>query len=149
MSEFSPLNPNYREVIEDVLSRQFFMKHVGIEMHTCNPGRVRLKLNLEEKHLQQAYFVHGGVTSTLADIAMGFSALTLVEKGKGMVTADLHLSYHRPGKGDTLWVEGWVTKPGSTLFFCEAEIWVENKEGRVNVAKAFSTMCAVDLAEHA
>jgi uncharacterized protein (TIGR00369 family) len=127
--KFQPKNKDYRKIIEEVLSGQYFMKHVGIEMETCNPGSVLLKLKLEENHMQQAYFVHGGVTSTLADIAMGFSALTLVEKGKGMVTADLHISYHRPGEGEFIWVEAWVTKPGNTLFFCEARIYTTNDKG--------------------
>ena len=147
--QFNPKNPEYKDVINGVLAKQYFMKHVGITMETCKPGKILLKLKLVENHMQQAYFVHGGVTSTLADIAMGFSALTLVEKGKGMVTADLHISYHRPGEGEFIWVEAWVTKPGNTLFFCEARIYTTNEKGKeTEVAKAFSTMCSVDLQKH-
>lgn len=146
---FQPKNKQYKEVITEVLSKQYFMKHVGIEMEECSPEKIILKLKLEQQHLQQAQFVHGGVISTLADIAMGFSALTLVEEGKGMVTADLHISYHRPGTGDYIWVEAWVTKPGSTLFFCEARIYTTDNFGEsTEVAKAFSTMCSVDAQKH-
>mgnify|MGYP001154041780 CR=1 FL=1 len=138
-------NPNYKAVIEDVLSRQFFMKHVGIEIAHIEPGKVLLKLPLQEQHLQQAFMVHGGVTATIADIAMGFSALTLADVGKGMVTADLHISYHRPAKGTTLFAEATVTKPGRLLNFCEALIWTEDEKGNtVEVAKAYSTMCTID-----
>jgi len=138
-------NPNYKAVIEDVLSRQFFMKHVGIEIDHIEPGKIRLKLPLQEQHLQQAYMVHGGVTATIADIAMGFSSLTLAATGKGMVTADLHISYHRPAKGKILFAEANVTKPGRLLNFCEALIWTEDELGnKIEVAKAYSTMCTVD-----
>jgi len=145
---FEPLNPAYREVIERVLRGQYFMKHVGIEMESCMPGKVTLKLKLDQKHMQQANFVHGGVTSTLCDIAMGFSALTLVQAGKGMVTADLHISYHRPAMGDEIWVDAFVVKPGNTLFFCEALVYtMDAKEGRTEVAKAYSTMCSTQIAD--
>lgn len=143
---YTSKNPNFLSVIEKVLEKQYFMKLVGIEMETCTPGKVLLSLILAEKHMQQAHFVHGGVISTMADIAMGFSALTLAEQGKSMVTADLHLSYHRPGQGEKLMVEAWVAKPGNTLYFCEAQLWTLDKnEKQTIIAKAFSTMCTVDI----
>lgn len=145
---FEPLNPDYKSVIERVLEGQHFMKHVGIELVSCLPGKVKLKLDLNQKHMQQANFVHGGVTSTLCDIAMGFAALSLAEKGKGMVTADLHISYHRPAYGDEIWVEADVIKPGNTLFFCEALVYtLDQKLGKTEVAKAYSTMCARQIAD--
>ena len=145
---YKPLNPEYKQVIKKVLEGQHFMKHVGIEMEACLPGKVVLKLRLSQEHMQQANFVHGGVTSTLCDIAMGFSALTLVAKGKGMVTADLHISYHRPAQGNEIWVEAHVAKAGTTLFFCEAKVYTLDEELiETDVAKAFSTMCATTIAE--
>ena len=113
--KFKALNPDYQRVIERVLEGQHFMKHVGIEMVNCLPGKITLKLNLAQLHMQQTNFVHGGVTSTLCDIAMGFAALSLVEKNKSMVTADLHISYHRPAYGEEIWVELSPKYPGSDL----------------------------------
>jgi len=146
--KFKALNTDYQRVIERVLEGQHFMKHVGIEMVNCLPGKITLKLNLAQLHMQQTNFVHGGVTSTLCDIAMGFAALSLVEKNKSMVTADLHISYHRPAYGEEIWVEADVIKPGNTLFFCEALVYtMDPKNGRTEVAKAYSTMCATQIVD--
>ena len=46
--KFKALNPDYQRVIERVLEGQHFMKHVGIEMVNCLPGKITLKLNLAQ-----------------------------------------------------------------------------------------------------
>lgn len=142
--EFTSKNPNFQDTIKEVLKGQYFMKHVGISFVSSKNGRTKLKLNVEQKHHQQTFFLHGGVTATLADIAMGFSALSLVPENKGMVTADLHVQFYRPGKGSIIEVEAWVNKPGNLLHFCECLIFSYDGDERIEVAKGFSTMCSVD-----
>lgn len=142
--EYKSANPNFQETIRDVLSRQYFMKHVGIEMIKSENGKTKLKLKVDQKHHQQTHFLHGGVTATLADISMGFSALSLVPENKGMVTADLHVQFYRPGKGNIIEVEAWVNKPGNLLHFCECIIYYTENDKRIEIAKGFSTMCTVD-----
>lgn len=142
--EFHSQNQEFQQTLAEVLSRQYFMKHVGIQMVDCKDGKTKLKLEVEEKHLQQAHFLHGGVTATLADISMGFSALSLAPADKGMVTVDLHVSFYRPGDGSIIEVEAWVTKPGNLLYFCECSIYSFSNDQRIEIAKGHSTMCAVD-----
>lgn len=134
-------NPDYRENIKEKLSRQFFMKLMGFELTDIEPGYVRGELILEEKHMQQNYFVHGGVMATAADIVMGFAAYTLLPKAKGVVTAGLNVTYMTPGVGTKLIAEGYVVKPGKSLYFCEAELYVERNDSVILLTnRAFSTM---------
>jgi uncharacterized protein (TIGR00369 family) len=143
---FQALNPNFREVILEKLQRQFFMKLMGFELVSIEAGYIEGRLQIEEKHLQQNYFVHGGVMSTASDIVMGFAAFSLLPEGKGVVTADLRVSYLQPGKGSTLIARGWVDKPGSRLHFCSAEITVINAQGEEMLCNtASSTMCVIDI----
>lgn len=143
---FEPMNPHFREVIREKLQRQFFMKLMGFELTQIEPGFVEGRLQIEEKHLQQNYFVHGGVMSTAADIVMGFAAFSLLPEGKGVVTADLRVSYLQPGKGNMLIARGWVNKPGSRLHFCSAEIVVVDAQGNELLCNtASSTMCVIDI----
>lgn len=145
-SAYEPLNPQFREVIQEKLQRQFFMKLMGFTLSKIEAGYVEGKLEIEEKHLQQNFFVHGGVMSTAADIVMGFAAFSLLPEGKGVVTADLRVSYLQPGKGNTLIARGWVNKPGSRLHFCSAEIVVIDTHGKEILCNtASSTMCVIDI----
>lgn len=142
---FKCLNPDYKSDIEEKLQRQFFMKLMGFKLDQIELGTVVGSLQIEEKHLQQNYFVHGGVMATASDIVMGFAAYSLVPKHFGVVTTDLNVSFLNPGIGDKLIAEGTVTKIGGQLVFCEANIYVEKDGVRTHTNRSTSTMFKVDL----
>ncbi len=142
---YLPERSDFVENIEEKLTRQFFMKHVGIHLTSIEPGWVEAELDLNQTHLQQNLFVHGGVMSTLADIVMGFAAYTLCKPNKGVVTANLNINYLNPGKGEKLMAVGRVRKKGSKLFFCEAEITVIQGNVKILTNTAESIMSVIDL----
>ncbi|WP_317195532.1 PaaI family thioesterase [Rufibacter psychrotolerans] len=120
------------------------MHLLGFEIETIEIGLVEGQLQLEEKHKQHKGFAHGGVIATLADIVMGFAAVTLVPADQHVVTADLKVSYLNPGVGTALFAKGWVLKQGKRLNFCEAEIFTINGQGEKNmIAKASATMATL------
>lgn len=135
-------NPKFKEYIIEKLQRQFFMKHIDLELIEIKEGEVRARLNVEEKHLQQNYILHGGVISTGVDIVMGFSAYSLVAEGFGVVTATLSVDFLRPGKAQSVEFIGKVLKPGKNLYFCEAD--VIGNDG-VHIASARSTMAVIKI----
>jgi uncharacterized protein (TIGR00369 family) len=146
MTKILPPNPNFKAYLEEKLQRQFFMKHVGFEVTRIEAGEVEVQLQVLEKHLQQNYFLHGGVLMTAADLVMGFSAYTLCEEGTGVVTADLNIQFFRPGVGDTLIAKGKVIKPGRAIHFCEASIYVQKGDDEpVLTNKASSSMAVIQL----
>ncbi|MBH8556517.1 PaaI family thioesterase [Hymenobacter negativus] len=119
---------------------QGFMHLIGAEMTIITPGRIEVELTLENQHLQQRGFAHGGLIATLADLVAGFAAVTLVPDNFGVVTSDLKISYLHPGVGRQLRAIGWVLKPGRRLHFCEAEVWCDD----LMIAKASATMAVIE-----
>jgi uncharacterized protein (TIGR00369 family) len=142
---FNILNTDYVKDIQEKLQRQFFMHLVGFKLTEISAGKVCGELVLEEKHLQQNYFVHGGVMATAADVVMGFAAYSLAPKGHGVVTVDLNISFLNPGIGTKLIAEGRVVKPGKSIFFCEADLWVEKDGVLIHTNRAVSTMHRISL----
>jgi uncharacterized protein (TIGR00369 family) len=136
-------NPDFKNTVKEKLQRQFYMHLLGFEIETIEAGLIEGKLILEEKHLQHKGFAHGGVIATLADIVMGFAAVTLVPANQHIVTADLKISYLNPGVGTALFAKGWVLKAGRRLNFCEAEIFSIQGEERTLIAKASATMATL------
>ncbi|AMJ66436.1 PaaI family thioesterase [Hymenobacter sp. PAMC 26628] len=122
------------------LLRQNFMHHVGADLTLIAPGRIEAELLIGEQHKQQRGFVHGGMVATMADLAAGFAAVTLVPDDHGVVTADLRVSYLHPSVGHKLTAVGWVLKAGRRLHFCEAEVWCDG----LLVAKASATMAVIE-----
>lgn len=120
------------------------MHLLDFEIETIEVGEITGRLVLQEKHKQHKGFVHGGVTATIADIVMGFAAVTLVPADQHVVTADLRVSYLNPGVGEELFARGWVIKQGKMLNFCEAEIFSKDGAGKkVLIAKASATMATI------
>lgn len=122
------------------LERQHFMHLIGADLTRIEPGRIEAELALGQQHQQQRGFAHGGLVATMADLAAGFAAVTLVPDGVGVVTSDLKVSYLNPGVGSRLKAIGWVLKAGRRLHFCEAEVWCDD----VLIAKATATMVVVE-----
>ncbi len=122
------------------LERQYFMHLIGADLTRIEPGRIEVVLALGQQHQQQRGFTHGGLTATMADLAAGFAAVTLVPDGVGVVTVELKVSYLNPGIGERLRAVGWVLKAGRRLHFCEAEVWCDD----VLIAKATATMAVVE-----
>ena len=125
------------------MARQHFMKLLGFNLQQIEVGKTSGRLILVPEHRQQTGLVHGGVTSTLADIVMGFAAYTMVPATHHVVTAELRVSYLHPGKGPELEAIGWVLKAGEKMNFCESEIWSLQPQGKLLIAKASSVMATI------
>jgi uncharacterized protein (TIGR00369 family) len=136
-------NPEFAERIRRYLKQQHFMKLIGFELTGIEIGHTYGELVLDADHFQQTGLVHGGVTATLADIVAGFAAYTIVPKNHDVVTAELRVSYLRPGKGTKLVAEGRVIKPGRKLIFCESEVSTIINQQRETIAKSSSVMSIV------
>ncbi|GAA4497679.1 PaaI family thioesterase [Hymenobacter ginsengisoli] len=126
--------------IREKLKRQHFMHLIGADLTRIEPGRIEAELPLEVQHQQQRGFAHGGLVATMADLAAGFAAVTLVPENFGVVTSDLKVSYLNPGVGQRIKAIGWVLKAGRRLHFCEAEVWCDD----VLIAKASATMAVIE-----
>ena len=80
--------------------------------------------------------LHGGVYCDLADIAMGFSFLTTLNKDELFTTVDLRINYLKPVTTGKLIATSKIIKRGKRLGYVECEI--VNEQGKL-VAKASST----------
>jgi uncharacterized protein (TIGR00369 family) len=108
-----------------------FVHFCGIEPVASEPGRTRLRLKLEEHHMNQLGIAHGGITMTLLDVALGTAARSGSDKS-AVMTLDIQTQFISPGRG-TLVAEGRIVKAGRSLVFVEAD--VHDEEGAL-VAKA-------------
>ena len=135
-----PTAPDLEARIREKLKKQGFMHLIGADLTRIEPGRIEVALPFGPQHQQQRGFAHGGLVATLADLAAGFAAVTLVPDGVGVVTVELKVSYLNPGVGSQLKAIGWVLKAGRRLHFTEAEVWCDS----VLIAKATATMAVVE-----
>jgi uncharacterized protein (TIGR00369 family) len=142
---FISKDPNFKERIQHKMLANNFMQYIGFKATQIEAGKISGELILEEHHLQQSKFLHGGVTATLADLVAGFASFTLVNSNQTVVTSDLKIAYLNPGIGQKVLAKGWVIKAGNTLHFAEAEIICVNEGSETLVAKGYLTFAVVNI----
>jgi len=117
-----------------------FMVDLGIVPIAVSEGCVTTELWLAKRHTQHMGVVHAGVMAAMADHSMGAAAQSMAPAGLWVLTAELKTSLLRGAQGERLVCEAQVLKPGRTITFTEAMVWVEAAGKRTLVMKASATM---------
>ena len=144
MTTFTTKNPDFKTTILHHLTNQEFMKAIHCKLTSIEVGHVIAEIDLQTMHKQQIGLIHGGVTATIADVAAGFAGFTLVAPDEHTVTAEIKISYLRPGHGKKLRAIGSVLKAGKTMHFCQAYVYSIDEEGTEElIAHATTTMAII------
>ncbi|WP_040225746.1 PaaI family thioesterase [Bhargavaea cecembensis] len=113
---------------------------LGFQYERLSDDRVRVTLPVQDLFINSAGVIHGGVISSLADVAMS-NLLPADEEGvQQMVTVDLNVSFLRPATGSRLIAEAEVVKEGRTLIHAACRI--EDDRGRT-VSTARGIFCRI------
>ncbi len=107
-----------------------FAGDLGVHGESAEDGRARLEFDAEERHLNPAGSVHGGVLATLVDTAMGLAARTSTGDTEVPATTQLTIAYLTGARQGNLIVSAQVRKRGDHLLLCDADI---EQDGRTVV----------------
>jgi uncharacterized protein (TIGR00369 family) len=72
--------------------------------------------------------VHGGITATLLDTAMGSLINRVLPEEKAAVTAEMNVHYIKPGIGETLRCIAHLSHRGNSLCVAEAKVYDDNQK---------------------
>ena len=145
--KFEPMNPAFRERVLKKAEGNVFMHHIDFHLTKVDPGEVEGELTLKNIHKQQFGRLHGGVVTSVADIVAGFAVYTLAGSDQDVVTAEIKVTYLRPGFGEKVVARGTVIKPGKLISFAEAEIFTLSDGKLTLIAKASTTMAMISAAQ--
>ncbi len=127
-----------------ILMEAPFLRLLGVEVESIEPGRVVSRLPVREDLNQQNGYVHAGAVGTLADHTAGAACGTLLDDGFMPLTAEFKVNLLRPAQGVALVCEASILKMGKTLTVAESEVFAEDGKGaRKLIAKATVTLAIV------
>jgi acyl-CoA thioesterase len=115
------VDDNVRHAREWAESAPFYAT-LGIVVEEVSPGRARLRLRVDGRHLNADGIVHGGVLPALADAAMGSAARTLHGSAAQMLTVESNMRYLRAVEGGAVVAEARVVKSGRRVAFIEVDM---------------------------
>jgi len=116
------------EGFETIFRSSPFLDLLGPLYNKQTEACLVIAFRAQEKHCNARGLVHGGVLSSLADIALGYNAAFTREEPTPMVTASLTIDYAGSAKRDDwIEIESDVQKVGRNMAFANCYFIVGSK----------------------
>lgn len=134
------------EEIRARLSASNTAKQFGFELADAEPGRVVLRMQVDERHLQVHLVVHGGVLAALADTAGGLATYMAYPRGVRVATVEMKINYLEAIENGSVEADARVVRKGKHIVVVDCD--VRDHNGRL-VGKALMTFFVGPLAKTA
>jgi len=99
-----------------------FGRHVGIRWVGAEKGRGRFYVDVADIHMNPNGVVHGGVTYSLVDQAMGAALYSTLQPGEAGTTLEIKINYVRAVKEGRLTCEAWIVEREGDIAVLESEV---------------------------
>lgn len=140
MAALSPKRTEYKKAVQELHNVTPLAGHLGVVLDQVGPGQVTVHMDVRAEHGQQHGYVHAGIMATLADIACGLAAYSLMAEGETVLSVNMNLSLLRPAKGGCITADARVVSAGRRLYFTEAVLFDENRSVEEPLARAAIVM---------
>lgn len=124
-SEFDELPPERTQrwaTFGDIDEHPHFPSLVGVRFEEIRLDYARMRLPFRAELEQAAGVIHGGVLATLVDTVVVPAIAAAYEFDMAMLTLSLNVQFLGAVRQQDMIAEGWVTKRGRTVAFCEAVV---------------------------
>jgi len=129
--------------INNSFKKQIFLSLIGAELEHVEDGKVIITCKHKNTLTQQQGLLHGGVVTSLADVACGYAALTSMSEDFEVLTVEFKINLLRPAISNKIIATGQVVKAGKTLVIAEAA--VTDESGENVIAKMLATMITIQI----
>ena len=102
-------------------------KQFGFVLAEAEPGRVVLRMRVDQRHRQVHGAVHGGVLAALADTAGGLATYIALPRGKRVATIEMKINYLEAVEGGTVEAEARLIRRGRHVAVVDCEIRDHNR----------------------
>ncbi len=115
----------------------FYPMLLGLEVDETRVDYCRMRMPFKPELLHAGGIVHGGAIASLMDAVLVPAVGSVLGPNDRFSTVDLHVQYIGAVSDEDVIAEGWVTKRGRRVVFCESEA-VGAASGRL-IAKSVLT----------
>ncbi len=99
----------------------FYPMLLGLDVEEVRVDYCRMRMPFKPELLHPGGIVHGGAIASLMDAVLVPAVGSVLGPNDRFSTVDLHVQYIGAVKDEDVVAEGWVTKRGRTVVFCESE----------------------------
>jgi len=99
----------------------FYPMLLGLDVEETRIDYCRMRMPFKAELLHSGGIVHGGAIASLMDAVLVPAVGSVLGPNDRFSTVDLHVQYIGAVKDEDVVAEGWVTKRGRSVVFCESE----------------------------
>lgn len=99
-----------------------YLEFLGFRLVAWKNGFARLEMAVRPDHRNTVGYLHGGVISSLLDIAGAVAGNYGTASENVSITVNLNCNFIAPHKGDKVIAEGELLRSTSALFFAQAKL---------------------------
>ena len=100
-----------------------YLQFLGFRLTTWKEGFARLEMPVRKDHRNTVGYLHGGIVSSLLDIAGAVAGSHGVSKELVSVTVNLNTNFMSPHTGAVAVAEGELIRSTKTLFFAQSKLF--------------------------
>ena len=108
--------------------KQPFDEFLKLEYKKIDDENVQIKLPVQDLFINSAGVIHGGIISSLADVAVSNLIPADADGVQQAVTVDLNVSFLKPATGTYLLAKAKMEKQGRTLLHTECSIYNDQQQ---------------------
>jgi acyl-CoA thioesterase len=131
-----PIKESYEKALRKAAENAPYYRLLQIRLEEIDAGFARFRMPFRQE-LMQAYGVaHGGAIASLADTAVAFALMTLIQPGERVTTVEMKINFLSPVTEGELIGESRILQKGKRLALADMEVKDEN--GKL-IAKGLAT----------
>jgi uncharacterized protein (TIGR00369 family) len=111
------------EELKQFLHEIPFNAHVGLKLVRLHKDGVTIECAMRPELLNGSGVLHGGVTATLADVAVGMALARHLGRPRSATTVEMKINYLRPVAHGKITARSHLVKVGSRLCCGRVEIF--------------------------
>jgi len=135
-----PIKESYEKALRRAVESAPYYQLLRISLEQIDTGFARFRMPFR-KELTQAYgVVHGGAIASLADTAVAFALMTIIQPGERVTTAEFKINFFAAVTNGQMIGEARVVHAGKRLVSADME--VRGQDGKL-IAKGIATYAII------
>ncbi len=116
-----------------------FVRELGIEPVTFEPGRVIVTMPFAERFSSPPDLFPASIIGAIGDVAAVSACASMAPKGCSVATLDFTIKVTNQAHGDALRAEGRILQAGKTISTAMADIWVMRNGEAIHCGSLLAT----------
>jgi uncharacterized protein (TIGR00369 family) len=131
-----PIKESYERALRRSIESAPFYQLLQITLEQIDIGFARFRMPFRKELIQVNGVVHGGAIASLADTAVAFALMTLIQRGQQVTTVEFKINFLAPVDKGIMIGEARIVNKGRKVVMADME--VKNEEGKL-LAKGLAT----------